>query len=218
MNAEIEQILFDKGTDIVRFVDISCLPQYQTLGFKKAVVFCIALSKEFIIAIRDGKETEKDEFVEKENKADALADWLAEYLQQKGYRSYSQSEKSHWQNNNWNLKTLSSKLPHKTIARLAGIGYIGKNNLLISKEFGCGFTMSTVLTDAPFTTKSYSLVPSNCGNCNVCKKVCPQNAIYGNEWTENQGREGVLDYTKCTCALICMVNCPQTLKYALSKN
>ena len=208
----------EKGVDIVRFVDISSLPQTQTQGFTKAIVFCLALSKEFIIAIRDGKETGHDEFVEKEHEADALADWLAEYLQRKGYRSYSQSEQSNSQTGNYDYLTSTSRLPHKTIARLAGIGFIGKNNLLINKNFGCAFSMCTVLTDAPVTAESYSLVSSACGGCEICKDVCPNGAILGNEWSEYTGREGVIDVSKCRCPLKCMVHCPQTLNYATQPN
>ena len=205
----------EKGVDIVRFVDISSLSQTQTQGFTKAIVFCLALSKEFIIAIRDGKETGHDEFMEKEHEADALADWLAEHLQRKGYRSYSQSEQSNSQAGNYDYLTSKSRLPHKTIARLAGIGFIGKNNLLINENFGCAFSMCTVLTDAPIIADRNSLIPSVCGECEICKQVCPGGAILGNGWSEHTGREDLVDVSQCTCSLKCMVHCPQTLNYAL---
>ena len=213
MNSNIEKALFERGADIVRFIDISSLPINQTQGYTRAILFCMALSKDFIIAMRAGEKREQ-EFVDKEHETDALADWLAEYLRQQGYESYSQSENSHSQNGNFDEKTLTSILPHKTIARLAGIGYIGKNNLLINEKYGCAFSMCTVLTNAPITTEEYPLVLSGCGDCGVCKQVCPDNAILGNEWSEITGREGVVDVFKCTCALKCMINCPHTLKYA----
>ena len=203
--------------DLVRFVDISALPTNQTQGFQKAVLFCTALSKEFIISVRNGEEVDYDEFGEKEHKTDALADLLAEFLRQKGYGAYSQSEKSHLKNNNFDVITQSSILPHKTIARIAGIGYIGRNNLLITKEYGCAFSMCTVLTNAPLITKNHPLVLSKCGECDICKRICSTNAIFGNDWAENTGREGICDVIKCTCEYEykCMVNCPQTLKYAI---
>lgn len=214
----IERMLKDKGADIVRFVDISGLPHTQTQGFSKAIVFCMALKRDFILAMRDGKQIEHDDFVEKEHAADALADELAEYIRQRGHRAYSQSEESNFQNGNFNPGTKSSKLPHKTIARLAGLGYIGKNNLLIHEEFGCAFSMCTVLTDAPIVTKNYPSVSEKCGFCDICRQVCPDGAILGNEWSENGGREAVVDVFKCTCGLKCMVNCPQTLAYALQSD
>ena len=216
MEYKIEELLIERGADIIRFIDISNLPVNQTQGYPRAIVFCMALSKDFIIAMCAGEKREQ-EFVDKEHETDALADWLAEYLLQQGYKSYSQSEKSNSRSGNYDEKTHASKFPHKTIARLAGIGYIGKNNLLINEKYGCTFSMCTVLTDARVATKKYPLALSKCGDCCICKQVCSENAILGNEWSEMTGREGVFDVFKCTCALKCMVNCPKTLEYARTK-
>ena len=215
MDREIKEFLIGKGVDIVRFVDISSLPSDQTQGFETAIVFCMALSKDFITAVRNGETTGRDEFMDKELTTDKLADWLAEYIQSKGYRAFSQSETSIEKCGNYDANTRTSRLPHKTIARLAGLGFIGKNNLLIMKEYGCGFSMCTVLTVAPITTEKYPLITTNCGDCEICKNICPTHAICGCEWSESCGRDAVLDVFKCTCVLKCVVNCPFTMKYAL---
>ena len=214
MNGEIEKLLTKKGVDIVRFVDISKLPENQTQSFKKAIVFCMALSKEFIIAKLNEEKTERDEFVDKERETDALADQLAEYIRQEGYGAFSQSEENLIESGNYDEKNHSTVLPHKTIARLAGIGFIGKNNLIINEDFGCAFSICSVLTDAPLTTESYPIISLECGDCDICKEVCEKKAILGNEWSVAAGREGVVDVFKCYCMLKCVVHCPHTLKYA----
>ena len=215
MNEEIEKLFAEKGADIVRFVDISDLPENQTQGFNKAIVFCKSLSKEFIIAKLNEEKTERDEFVDKERETDVLADELADYIRRKGYKAFSQSEENLIQSGNYDEESHTTALPHKTIARLAGIGFMGKNDLLITEEFGCAFSMCTVLTDAPLATDSYPIISSDCGDCDICKEVCAKNAILGNEWSEAAGREGVVDVYKCYCALKCVVHCPHTLKYAI---
>ena len=48
MNDELKSILYNKGVDIVRFVDISEFPINQTQGFSKAILFCIGLSKKLL--------------------------------------------------------------------------------------------------------------------------------------------------------------------------
>ena len=211
-------MLYEQGADLVRFVDVSGLPPEQTHGFEKAIVFCIALSKEFIIAVRDGMLVGRDEFADKEQETDRIADRLAAYLDEKGCRAYSQSENSIEGNGDYDEDTMTSRLPHKTIARLAGLGFIGKNNLLITEEYGCAFSMCTVLTNAPVQVKQYPLRQAKCGECNICKTVCPQRAILGAEWTESAGRDAVVDVRKCVCPLKCMVHCPFTLEYALRPN
>ena len=214
---EIICLLKAKGADIIRFTDISSISADQRQGFKNAIIFCLPLSREFIIVKHNNLETKGDEFSEKEHEADELADRLAEYICEKGYIAYSQSTENNWQNNNFNVETKSIRLPLKTISRLAGIGYIGKNNLLITDKYGCALTLGSVLTDAPVVTENYPLVSSQCGKCDICKLVCAQNAIFGDEWTESTGREGVIDVFKCDCSLNCMINCPKTLKYAIQE-
>jgi len=213
MNDQIEKLLFERGADIVRFVDISGLPAEQTQGFPKAVIFCKALSKELIIAVRDGEKT-GHEFADIEHETDMTADLLADYLIEKGYRAYSQSENSNEQSGNYDEETLSSRLPHKTLALLARIGYIGKSDLLITEKFGSAVSMCSVLTDAPVVPENYAVVSAGCGDCGICKGVCPGGVIFGNEWSEEVGRDGVVDVYKCECALKCVVNCPKTLAYA----
>jgi hypothetical protein len=55
MDTEIRTVLFEKGADIVRFVDISGLPEKQTQGFTKAILFCMGLSKEFVLKVYHDK-------------------------------------------------------------------------------------------------------------------------------------------------------------------
>ena len=121
----------------------------------------MALSKDYILAVRGGVKPERDDFAEKEHAADALADRLAEYLTQSGYKACSQSDESNFQNGNFDGATRSSLLPHKTLARLAGIGYIGKNNLLINERYGCALVLGTVLTDAPAATFEYTFATAS---------------------------------------------------------
>jgi len=83
MISYIKEFLFDKGADIVRFVDISGLPECQTQGFASAVVFCKAFPRDFILAVREGELTGY-EFADMEHETDAIADQLAEYLREKG--------------------------------------------------------------------------------------------------------------------------------------
>ena len=107
-----------------------------------------------------------------------------------------------------------SILPQKTIARIAGFGFIGKNNLLITKEYDCALCMCSVLTDAPVVTERHPIIPPQCGSCGECVKSCTGKAIRGNEWTIDGGRESVVDVSKCCCPLKCVIVCPWTVKYA----
>jgi epoxyqueuosine reductase len=66
-------------------------------------------------------------------------------------------------------------LSHKKIAVLSGVGWIGRNNLLVSKKFGSQLRLATVLTNMPLKTDKPS--KDGCGECFACVKVCPAGAI-----------------------------------------
>ena len=72
---------------------------------------------------------------------------------------------------------------HKTAARLAGLGSIGKNALFLHKTFGPRVRLGTLFTNAPLPCGE-PLDHSLCSNCNLCVKACPAQALSGEEWHE----------------------------------
>ncbi len=221
LSNDIRDKFINKGADIVRFVDVSKITKEKTLGFDTAILFCMALSKQFILGTYKNLPMESEEFLEKEKQVEDLADWLSEYLKQKGYDAHSQSEKHNTECGYIEQAYISpdiqqgiSILPQKAIARIAGLGFIGKNNLLVTEDYGCGLSMCSVLTNAPVATENKPEVKSKCGDCNICVKSCVGKALKGNEWSLEGGREAIIDVSKCCCPLKCMMVCPWTLKYA----
>ncbi len=209
----LELELKSMGADIIRFADLSSLPEKVTSGFSKAILIGILLSKEYILNLCETSGTDSNEFGEKEHKADELAEWTAGCLQMRGYKVFAQSEENIWQNGYFDTKTKSSVLPHKTIALLAGLGWIGKNDLLVTQDYGCAFCMCTVLTDAPLDVEMPSLINSRCGECDICKQICPTNAILGNDWSRDCNRDMLVDVYRCETCLKCLVHCQWTANY-----
>jgi epoxyqueuosine reductase QueG len=72
-------------------------------------------------------------------------------------------------------KTQKGILSHKHIARAAGLGWIGRNNLLVNEKFGSRIRLVTILTDLPLIIDSPSI--KDCGFCHDCLSVCPSGAI-----------------------------------------
>jgi len=72
-------------------------------------------------------------------------------------------------------KNQRGHLSHKHVAKAAGLGWIGRNNLLVNEKFGSRVRLVTILTDLPLMTNSPSLM--DCGSCRVCLSVCPTGAI-----------------------------------------
>jgi epoxyqueuosine reductase QueG len=72
-------------------------------------------------------------------------------------------------------KTQKGHLSHKHVASAAGLGWIGRNNLLVNEKFGSRIRLVTVLTDLPLVISPPSII--DCGSCLDCLSVCPAGAI-----------------------------------------
>jgi len=87
--------------------------------------------------------------------------------------------------------------PHKTAATIAGLGWIGKNGLLITEKFGPRVRLGTILTDMPLKT-GIPITNSKCGSCKLCVEACPAMALYGTLWEKGMEREEILDARACS--------------------
>lgn len=102
---------------------------------------------------------------------DQLATRIASEIEKAGFMALPipASQIVDWQNQ-------KAHLSHKRIAEAAGLGWIGRNNLLVTPEFGAQVRLVTILTDMPLTTDS-GRRSIGCGECFECVKVCPAQAI-----------------------------------------
>ncbi|MFS1663748.1 tRNA epoxyqueuosine(34) reductase QueG [Streptococcus sp. zg-JUN1979] len=64
------------------------------------------------------------------------------------------------------------------VARRAGIGFIGKNGLVISKEFGSYMFLGELITNLEIEPDSP--VDYDCGDCTRCLEACPTSCLIGN--------------------------------------
>jgi epoxyqueuosine reductase len=82
------------------------------------------------------------------------------------------------------VSKLYSLFNHKMAATSAGLGWIGKNGLLISPYYGPRLTLATVLTDASLRP-DVPIEHCLCGECMLCMEHCPSKAITGLEWSRS---------------------------------
>ena len=66
-------------------------------------------------------------------------------------------------------------LSHKHVAKEAGLGWIGRHNLLVNPTFGARIRLVSILTDIPL--KQDKPIGRDCGTCSACIPVCPVGAI-----------------------------------------
>ena len=226
LNRDLKIKLENQGADFIRFVNISGLTESQNKDYPHAVLFGLHLSPAYLEKVTRTPDyvknmvrhqsMDEDEFNLKEQRTDQIADGIAAWLREKGYSAYSQSETNIETTGYYNKETRTTPLPHKTIAGLAGLGWIGKHNLLVTREYGSAVSMCLVLTDAPLDTVSQDPLPCQCGKCRICQDACPVDAIKGRTWSPESSRDDLVDVYSCTTCLMCMVLCPWTQQYMRS--
>ncbi|MBU3101391.1 MULTISPECIES: tRNA epoxyqueuosine(34) reductase QueG [Clostridium] len=69
----------------------------------------------------------------------------------------------------------SNALPERYIASLCGLGFIGKNNMLITKRYGSYVFLGEIITD--LVIEPDESVTQKCGDCEICLSACPTSAI-----------------------------------------
>jgi epoxyqueuosine reductase len=74
----------------------------------------------------------------------------------------------------------------KAWAVKAGIGWLGKNSNVITREIGSWIFLATMITTHQF--ESSTIIPDHCGSCRACIDACPTTAIVD---------EYIVDSNKC---------------------
>ncbi len=105
------------------------------------------------------------------------------FLKSRGYRTLAIPPDSDRKKGTF-ISKLYSLFNHKMAATSAGLGWIGKNGLLISTDYGPRLSLATVLTDAPIEPDA-PMEHSLCGSCTLCVEYCPSRAITGAEWSRS---------------------------------
>jgi len=114
---------------------------------------------------------------------DMTAARIAAVIQDEGFRAMPipASQLVDW-------KAQTAHLSHKMIALRAGMGWIGRNNLLVHPQWGSKIRITTILTDIPLKTDSP--IERDCGECKKCIEICPVKAI--NDSHKNWNKEACL--------------------------
>lgn len=78
------------------------------------------------------------------------------------------------------------------VAEGCGLGYIGKNNMLITEKYGPRVNLLYLATDAPLVP-TRKKIESQCGDCSVCETFCTSGAILGDGFFHARQCESIIN-------------------------
>lgn len=90
-----------------------------------------------------------------------LADRISKEVGEFGYRAFVDS----------------APVLERALAEKAGLGWIGKNTMLINKRAGSWFFLGELFTDLPLPADQTA--EPHCGSCAACLDICPTQAFTG---------------------------------------
>ncbi len=196
ISEKLHQQLISWGASLVAFADLQPFLPKRFSTLPRGVSIAVQLSNAIIDEIEKGPTKAYAYHYYAVNRLlDQLAIRATNWLQSGGYQAWPVPTS----------QTISSEnqaghLSHKFVATRAGLGWVGKNALLINPEYGPRVRLTSILTDAPLNTGT-PIEESHCGECTACVMACPVKALRGNTWSPRGQRADLLKVNRCVSVI-----------------
>ena len=189
LTEELKALLLSRGADLVGIGDMRGA---ENCNFRIGVSVAVALPAH---VIRDLQEAPTEEYYHLYHSLNQALNGIVSagegFLRDRGFAAWAQTTDR--------VKVGPDKttpLPHKTVAARAGLGWIGKNCLLVTPQYGPAVRISSLLTDAPLEYDE-PISQSRCGACDLCVRKCPAQALKNALWKTGTPREEIADLAAC---------------------
>ena len=141
---EFRDYMISQGAALVGIGDLTTVPSSD---YPVGIAVAIPLPKHVIKDLQLAPTREYYKlYTTLNDKLNAIVTAGEKYLTGRGYQAYAQTtDRITVDSDN------RSPLSHKTVATRAGLGWIGKNCLLVTPQYGSAVRISSLLTDAPLT-------------------------------------------------------------------
>ncbi len=189
---ELEQVARAGGAVLfgVARVPIGVPPAFA--GFDRAVVAAVALSRGVVAScISEPTRAYAYHYRVVNATLDHIACRLVSYLEEHGFETLAvpASQVLDWGD-------ITGAVSHPRLAMLAGLGFIGRHNILVTPTFGAAVRLVSVFTKAPLAPDAPA--GGDCGACHECRGACPAAAIgeTAAAWARDRCLDQLRDFKK----------------------
>ena len=177
-HAKLKAKAMSLGADLFGVTETIQLKKYlddeikaEAIGLPYTVSIAVRLHRKVFDTLTDGPNVlYKHHYKIANTRLDDIIFQLGNFIQNEGYSSLPipASVYTSWANQR-------AHLSQRHAAINAGLGFQGRNGLLIHPEYGAAVRLASLLTDMPLSTDSP--LSMDCGNCHACVAACPVDAI-----------------------------------------
>lgn len=191
MQAKLKMMAKELGADVVGFCALE-KPIKNFPSFSYAVSIGVKLSDAVLQTIESAPSFVYFQHYRTANTLlDNIAFRLSREIEKQGFSALPVASSQSLGKNN----PYRGVLPHKTVAVLSGLGFVGKSGLFLSTEYGSKLRLASILTDMPLTAE-LPVIENGCEDCQLCKNACPAGAIFGEKPSPTNERN--FDPEKCS--------------------
>lgn len=177
LTTDVKSLSKSLGADLVGIADLTpfrgfiTVPEDLLEPYSNSISIAVHLNDDIVDSIVDSPTPQyADHYREVNILLDKITSHIVTWISSKGLIAQA-IPASHIVDE----ERLLGSISHKAIARMAGIGWQGKNLLIISPQFGPRIRLATVLTNMPLIADQP--LKNRCGKCEECFRACPSSAI-----------------------------------------
>ncbi len=180
-NEEVVSFALKEGADLVGIVRneelIPAYPWRSPKGILPEVQSIIILAMKLSDAALDSPimRTSMMDTLATYNELTRIAYRLSRFLEKKGFLA-AMIHPNYPVEMSQETRGLVGDLSLRHAAASAGMGFIGKNNLLITPEYGPRVRLAVIIAGA-YSKSDARPLDSNCGDCSICIDKCPAKAV-----------------------------------------
>ncbi len=184
--------------DLEKIRDITCSPPDLPSSFSRAIVIGVHLSDWIFANMPEGPTAlYQAQYSRANDFLDHAAFRIQAELQKNGRSAVAIPSSQVVDEDNW-----QGAFFHQAAAIAGGVGWVGKNFLVVHPVFGPRIRLATILTDLPLKPAK-KMVSNKCRDCRACVDACPVGALSGAAPKYFfESRADALDAHKCAKRLI----------------